>query len=266
MTLVNPVSTDKGRSPDIEWPPTEDELPYSDGIPMESHLHVLQFDLLKDPLLFLWRDRQDVFVGGNMFVYFSLEQVKNQDFRGPDFFVVLEVPRRARKSWVVWQEGKGPDVVIELLSESTAAIDKKEKKKIYQDQLRVPEYFWYDIFSGELAGFALQYGVYKPIKPDTAGRLISRKLGLMLVKWEGEYQGAQETWLRWATMEGVLLPTPEEAAEQERQRAEKAQQEVEEARQEAKEAQQKAKEAQQKATELKALLARYRERFGEVPD
>ena len=53
-----------------------------------------------------------------MFVYFSLEQVQNRDFRGPDFFVLLDVPRREHESWVVRQEGKGPDVVIELLSES----------------------------------------------------------------------------------------------------------------------------------------------------
>lgn len=91
---------------------------------METQRHVLQLDLLMYPVLLLWTDRQDVFVGGNMFVYFSLEQVRTQDFRGPDFFAVLDVPKRERKSWVVWQEGKGPDLVIELLSESTAEQDK----------------------------------------------------------------------------------------------------------------------------------------------
>jgi Uma2 family endonuclease len=89
-------------------PPTEDELPCDDGIPMETQRHALQLQLLIDPLRLYWTDRQDVYVGGNMFVYFSLEQVRHQDFRGPDFFVVLGVPRRERKSWVVWQEGKGP--------------------------------------------------------------------------------------------------------------------------------------------------------------
>ncbi len=51
-----------------------------------------------------------------MFVYFSAAQLKSEDFRGPDFFAVLGVPKAERKSWVVWQEGKAPDVVIELLS------------------------------------------------------------------------------------------------------------------------------------------------------
>jgi len=89
-----------------------------------------------------------------MFVYYSLEQARNQDFKGPDVFVVLVVPRRERKSWVVWEEGKGPDVVIELLSNSTAEHDKTAKKQTYQNRLRVPEYFWFDPFNPEdLAGF-----------------------------------------------------------------------------------------------------------------
>ena len=66
-----------------------------------------------------------------MFVYYSLAQVRNRDFKGPDFFAVLGVPKGERKSWVVWEEGKAPDVVIELLSESTAQQDKTNKKQIY---------------------------------------------------------------------------------------------------------------------------------------
>jgi Uma2 family endonuclease len=229
---------------DVARPPTEDELPSDDGIPMETQRHVLQLQLLMDPLLLHWAERQDVFVGGNMFVYFSPEQVRNRDFRGPDFFVVLNVPRREHKSWVVWQEGKGPDVVIELLSERTAALDKGEKKQIYQECLRVPEYFWFDPFSAEWAGFALQEGVYQPLVPDAQERLVSQRVGLALVRWEGAYQGVSARWLRWATLEGPLLPTGSELAER---------------------AQQQATAAQAQATELETLLARYRERFGELP-
>jgi Uma2 family endonuclease len=235
----------------VELPPTEDELPYDDGMPMESHRHVLQMQLLMDPLRFYWTDRPDGFVGGNMFVYFSLEQVKNQDFRGPDVFVVRGVSKRERKSWVVWQEGKGPDVVIELLSESTAARDKGEKKTVYQNCLRVPEYFWFDPFSGELAGFALRDGVYVPLAFDAQERLISQQLGLALVRWEGVYQEVRARWLRWATLAGALLPTPQESLEHERQRTAEAERE--------------AAAAQQRAATLETLLARYQQRFGTIP-
>ncbi len=45
-------------------------------------------------------------------------------------------------------------------TETTADFDKGEKKLIYQNQARVPEYFWYDFESGEFAGFALREGEY----------------------------------------------------------------------------------------------------------
>ena len=243
----------------IEWPPTEDELPYDDGMPMETQRHALQLQLLQDPLRLYWAERQDVYIGGNMFVYFSLAQVRNQDFRGPDFFVALDVSPRERKSWVVWQEGKGPDLVIELLSESTAAQDKGEKKVIYQNALRVPEYYWFDPFSGELAGFVMHQHRYVENPEDSQGRLISPGLGLALVRWEGAYQGITARWLRWATLEGTLLPTPQEvAAESQRQ--------VVEAQRQAVEAQRQAVEAQRQAESMAAMLARYRERFGTLPE
>ncbi len=211
---------------------------------MESDRHVLQMQMLREPLELFWEGR-NFFAGGNMFVYFSLAQVKNQDFRGPDFFVVLDAARRERKSWVVWEEGRGPDLVIEFLSESTAETDKGEKKLIYQDQLKVPEYFWYDPFSGEWAGFALREGFYEPIEPDNRGRLISRKLGLALRQWEGTFTKLDARWLRWETLDGTLLPTGEEMAAA---------------------MQQEVQDAQQRIGELETELARYRERFGKTPE
>jgi len=290
--------------PDLSRLPTEDDLPYDDGRPMETERHVLQLTLLWETLRLHWADRDDVYIGANMFVYYSLPQAEavireleyefgeregpppeSRAFRGPDFFVALDVEYRERKSWVVWQEGKGPDVVIELLSESTAKVDKGKKKEIYQNELRVPEYFWYDPFSGELAGFKLQEGVYEPIPPDARGRLISQRLGLALVRWEGVYMDVRARWLRWETPEGELLPTPAEVAaqeqrraeeehrraeqerrraEQERQRAEQERQRAEQERQRAEQERQRAEAAEQRAAELEALLARYREQFGDL--
>jgi Uma2 family endonuclease len=112
----------------VKLPPTQYDLPCSDGNKMETYRHKLQMDLLIDTLQPFMRSRSDGFVSGDMFVYYSLKQVKNQDFKGPDFFAVLGVPKGERLSWVCWEEGKSPDVVIELLSPSTARFDKTEKK------------------------------------------------------------------------------------------------------------------------------------------
>lgn len=272
---------------DIELPPTEDDLPYDDGMPMETNRHRQQMTLLLETIENAWSGRDDFFVGGNMFVYFSPEQVKDYDFKGPDFFAVVGVPRRDRKSWVTWQEGKAPDVIIELLSTSTARFDKTEKKRIYQNRLRTPEYFWYDPFSAEWAGFRLHGNVYQPIKPDRQGRLVSQSLDLALVRWDGVYSDVEARWLRWATLEGELLPTGRELADQawllaeeERLRADaaqeladvaqqhaaSAQQQAEAAQQQAKAAQQQAHSEHQRAEALARMLARYEAQFGQLSE
>jgi Uma2 family endonuclease len=225
--MINPHTTAMSEiilaEPSVQLPPTQAELPCDDGIPMETQRHKFQMDLLIETLWPWLEARPDGYVSGNMFVYYSLAQLKNQDFRGPDFFAVLGVPKKERLSWVVWEEGKPPDVVIELLSESTAAQDKNEKKLIYQNLLRVPEYFWYDPFNpNDWAGFYLSRGVYQPISPNAEHQLVSQSLGLALVRWQGNYRGVETTWLRWATLEGELLPTGQETVELERQKAHEA--------------------------------------------
>ena len=70
----------------ISMPPTQYELPYDDGEPMETQRHKVQMDLLIDTMEVWLTRRDDGYTSGNMFVYYSLAQVKKQDFKGPDFF------------------------------------------------------------------------------------------------------------------------------------------------------------------------------------
>jgi Uma2 family endonuclease len=232
-------------------PPTRDELPSSYDDKMESLNHVLNLTLLMLTLQRYLSGIRDAFIATNMFVYFSPDQVKTHDFRGPDFFVVLDVPPGPRPSWVVWDEdGRGPDIVIEMLSDSTAAIDKGEKLLVYQDRLRVPEYFWFHPLTGEFAGFRKMPDKYEPIPPEADGSLLSQMLDLRLVPWEGTYTGITGRWLRWAKPDGTLLPTADEDALAERRRAEREHDVAEQER--------------QRADELANELARYRARFGEL--
>jgi Uma2 family endonuclease len=179
---------------------------------MESSLHYAQLALLVACLEWLWRDRHDFFIGANLTIYFSREQLKNRDFRGPDFFLVNHTEKRPRKSWVVWEEGgQYPDLIIELLSDSTAKTDKNLKKTLYQDRFRTPEYFWFSPENLEFEGYHLVDQHYQPIAPNPEGWLWSQVLGL--------YLGVQEGQLRYFTELGQRLPTPEEAAEQSEARA-----------------------------------------------
>ncbi|MCZ8190107.1 MAG: Uma2 family endonuclease [Microcystis aeruginosa L211-07] len=178
----------------------------SDEPPMESYLHLQQMILLLKCLEWYWQDRNDFFVAGNLTIYYSPNQRKSEYFRGPDFFVVLGVARKPRKSWVVWEEeGKYPHVIIEILSDSTAETDRGLKKEIYQETFRTPNYFWFDPTSLEFKGFQLMAGKYEEIAANEQGWLWSQQLELFL--------GVHDSQLRFFTPEGKLVPTPEEVAE-----------------------------------------------------
>lgn len=203
-----PQSVSQDLTDDIKSPPTH---LYSDEPPLETDLHREQIDLLIRLLKYWWRDRSDFYISGNLTVYYNEQQLKQRDFRGPDVFVVLGAEKRDRRSWAVWEEGgKYPNVVIELLSSSTATVDRGAKKDLYQDVWRVPEYYWFHPETLEFAGFRLVGGRYVAISPIADRRLLSEQLGLEL--------GIHQRQLRWFTTEGNLVPLPEEA---ERQRAER---------------------------------------------
>ncbi len=144
---------------DVIFPPVN---PYSNEPELESSLHLQQMLLLIKCLEWWWRDRESFFAAGNLTIYYSPYQLKSEDFRGPDFFVVLDTEHKPRNSWVVWHEnGKYPNIIIEILSQSTANSDRNLKKQIYQDTFRTPDYFWFDPNSLEFAGFVLVGGIYE---------------------------------------------------------------------------------------------------------
>ncbi len=74
---------------------------YSDEPPLESDLHREQIDLLIRLIKWWWRDRQNFYATGNLTIYFSPNQKKSEEFRGPDFFVVLDAEKKDRKSWLI---------------------------------------------------------------------------------------------------------------------------------------------------------------------
>jgi Uma2 family endonuclease len=190
---------------------------YSDEPEMESSLHYMQLLLLVTCLEWAWRERDDFFVGANLTIYFSRQQLKKHDFRGPDLFLVKNTTRLPRKSWVVWEEdGRYPDLIIELLSDSTADNDRNLKRDLYAERFHTPEYFYFSPDTLEFAGLRLNINKYEPITPNTEGWLWSEVLGFFLGIYEGQ--------LRYFSIEGSLMLSPQEAAlneikiaEQERQ-------------------------------------------------
>ena len=182
------------------------DYPTGDGKPMaetEVHLWVMM-DLIQTLSRHFAADPM-VYVGGDLLLYY--EQGDGHKHLAPDVFVVKGIPKRPpRKNYLMWREGKAPDLVIEVTSESTMENDRGHKLGLYRDVLRVPEYFQFDptddYLDPALQGYRLRGGVYRPIR-SVGGRLPSTVLGLHL-----ERQGAS---LRlYDPARGVWLPTPAE--------------------------------------------------------
>lgn len=211
------------------------ELVIEDGIPMDNNLHVIQSSVLSDLVdgVMAERGREDYFTAGDIFVYYSIEQARDVAkgrpyFRGPDFFLVTGVPLKpVREAWVSWEEGgRLPDLIIEMLSPSTAEIDRTVKKDLYARVFRTPEYYLYDFESEDFEGLRLAGDAYKPMRRDSQGRYRSAVLGLDIGLWRGVLKRQEATWIRLYHPDGRLVPTSGERAEAERQRAEAAEAEL----------------------------------------
>ena len=254
------------------------DLPGTDGEPMENEREDFQIHLALDCLNQHWRDRDDFYTGGNMFVYYSipqaqavLEELKHPErpkraFRGPDMFVILNIDGSFRRQkWVVWEEkGRHPDVIFEFLSPSTRKTDLSIKKRIYERTFKTYEYYCFDYLNpnreDSLFGWRLdRRGAYQMIAADSRGWLWSEKLELFIGRWSGCYNRDNTVWMRFYQTNGELVPTLAEAAQQ---HAEAAQQRAE---QEAYKSEQQARRAEQANKRTEKLVAQLRA-MGVEPD
>jgi Uma2 family endonuclease len=240
------------------------ELVYDDGEPLESDWHFMQHAFLRELLhqAMVEQGRTDTYAGGNMFIYYSVEQArevatKGAPFRGPDVFWVTGVdePGRLRKAWLSWEEGgRLPDLIVELLSPSTAQVDRTVKKELYARVFQTSEYYMYEPETRKLEGFWLAGGAYQPMAPGDQGRLWSKQLGLFLGLWHGFREDKEADWVRLYRPDGTLVPTQKELAQAERQRAEAERQRAEAAQQRADAERQRAEAAEAELARLRALL------------
>ena len=167
-------------------PPAAIDYPESDGKPLaenDPQLHAIHYAF--GALLLRYRERPDVYVSADLLIYY--EEGNPGGAVAPDVFVVFGVEDRMRGNYKVWEEGKGPDFVLETASPSTWREDVGPKRETYE-RLGVREYFLFDprneFLAPRLQGFRLVEGEYERLTAvesiDRALILPSEVLGLEL--------------------------------------------------------------------------------------
>ncbi len=173
--------------------------PESDGEPMaETGRHVRSLLDMIEMIDWHFRDVPDVHVCGNMFLYY--EEGNPRKVISPDVFMVRGVSKKDLRTYKTWEQQPYLDFVLELASPSTFTRDFAEKKTIYEQILRVKEYYIYDPYheiQPSFIGFRLIEGSYEEIE-FVEGRLPSEVLGLDLGEHDGVlrlYDPVARAWL-----------------------------------------------------------------------
>jgi Uma2 family endonuclease len=220
---VNAVTDDRLQALPPELHPNVDHLVTEDDTPVDNIFSEKQQRLLTEPLYSSWGvpgQRRPFVAMANVGLFYA---IRKPPFV-PDMLLSLdvEVPEdlwpKAHRSYFVWEYGKAPDVVIEVVSNREGGEDSEKLSGYARVGVR-----YYVIFDPErhlseevLRAYRLEGFSLHPMD----GPVWFPEVGLGLRLWQGRYEEHENTWLRWVDSEGQLIPSGNERAELERQRAE----------------------------------------------
>ncbi|WP_061546572.1 Uma2 family endonuclease [Cylindrospermopsis raciborskii] len=206
------------------------ENPEEPGLPDE--FHNFQPQLLRETCQSSVYPREEMFIGTDLNLYYDVHHFSW--YKRPDWFLVLGAPasktqQDMRLSYVIWQEGFAPFLIVELLSPGTEAEDLGKtsrsankpptKWQVYEQYLRSPYYIIFDRYENQLRVFQLLGIKYQAVEL-TEPKYWFAELKLGVGVWSGKYQGTEGLWLRWYNEDGDWILTSDETAEREKQRAE----------------------------------------------
>ncbi|HEX5754508.1 MAG TPA: Uma2 family endonuclease [Archangium sp.] len=227
---------------------TWDEMAMPEG-DRHSRAKIQTLDVLQG---FFSRQRRQVYLGTELPVYYPGERRF-----APDLLAVRDVETHERDKWVVSQEGRGLEWVMEVHVGGDRKKDAEYNVERYA-RLGISEYFIYDRARERLWAYRLpapEARQYEPIAPEE-GRYRSEVLGLELEVSEGKLQLWAGNALLLESHE--LLVRMKETLEQVRQRAQEEARRREEAERRLAEEARRREEAERRLTELQAELERLR--------
>jgi Putative restriction endonuclease len=215
----NPVIADFHFPPGL---PTAEDLPCSDGKPVDSELQDLLPSLLQAILFDLWRDRpRDWLFSIDMGFYYT----PDKPAISPDGMLSLGIApvpsENLRSSYVLWQEKVLPLFVLEVVSK-TPGKERTRKRAIYEST-GILYYLIYAPLSQPPKRFQLYKLVAGEYVLQTAASLPAYwmpELGLGIGAERRLVDGIEREWLFWYDEAGDRYPTPSDRAEMESQRAE----------------------------------------------
>lgn len=240
MTATSPTT----QTPQIIYPS-------ADGEPVAETYDHLYGILTTLEVLKQYLTGRQATVLANQFLYYSPGFPRLRT--APDVMVIFDVAPGGRDNYKIWEEGQVPVVIFEMTSKGTEDHDKTFKKTLYE-QLGVQEYWLFDPkgewIEEKLQGYRLRGETYEPIT-DSRSEPLQLRLAI-----EGKLIG----FYREDTGEKLLIPDElVDALKQETQARVLAEERAEQERQQR-------ELAQQQLAEMEAMLARYREHFGELPE
>lgn len=249
--MATPVTIKRSKD-DIEYPT-------GDGEPMaETALHRNVMVYVIESLKTRFAGSNDHWISGDDFVYF-IEGDPNRRV-SPDAYIVFDVGNEMRDCYKTWEEGgKMPDVVFEITSKSTKREDTVTKMHLYEQTLKVSEYFLFDptgdYLNPILQGYRLINDRYERLELRN-DRLISNQLGLELVLETGTLRFVDPL-SQWR----YLTPGEEhDRADAERNRADAERNRADREGAARQHAEDRANQAEQELAKLRALLEAQRER------
>jgi Uma2 family endonuclease len=250
LVTINPL-------PQAPW---KNGYPTSDGQPMAETDWHRDLMLLLIEVLRAFYANQQVYVTGNILVYY--EPGNKRRHISPDVWLARGVDNYQRPNYLIWQEPRGPEFIIELTSKTTRNEDQRSKFNRYRDVLKVREYFLFDplgdYLDPRLQGYRLRGNRYQRIHPRN-GRLPSQVTGLHLEAHGDMLRIWNPTTQTWLPLPAERLTEAETRATDAAARATDAELRAADAEVQATQAQVRATNAEVRATQAEAEVERLRQ-------